>query len=66
MPTQTKRKRPRKAPGPAPAMLKIEGDWKDAIKKALHKTPPAEGWPKPEPKKKKADRAPTEAPKPAK
>ncbi len=47
-----KRKR-QKPPGPEPERLIIEGDWKDAVKKALHKTPPAEGWPKPEPKKKK-------------
>jgi hypothetical protein len=32
--------------GPKPDMLKIEGDWKDAVKKSLAKKKPAEGWPK--------------------
>jgi hypothetical protein len=51
-----KKARKRKAqPGPTPETLKIEGDWKDAVKKALRKTPPAKGWPKPEPKKKKSE-----------
>jgi hypothetical protein len=39
----------KKAPGkrgPAPVVLKIEGDWKDAVKKSLAKKKPAEGWPK--------------------
>jgi hypothetical protein len=33
-------------PGPKPDVLKIEGDWKDAIKKSLQKKKPAQGWPK--------------------
>lgn len=33
-------------PGPKPDLLKIEGDWKDAIKKSLEKKKSAEGWPK--------------------
>ncbi len=32
-------------PGPEPERLKIEGDWEDAIRKALHRTQPADGWP---------------------
>jgi hypothetical protein len=31
-------KRKRRNPGPAPEVLKIEGDWKDAIKKALQRS----------------------------
>lgn len=48
-------KRKRKAPGPQPETLAITGNWKDAIKKALDKMPPLEGWPKPEPKKKEEE-----------
>ena len=32
-------------PGPKPDHLKLEGDWKEAMKKALHKGKPKEGWP---------------------
>jgi hypothetical protein len=32
--------------GPKPDLLKIEGDWKDAVKKTLEKKKPAAGWPK--------------------
>jgi hypothetical protein len=35
-----------KTPGPKPEVLKIEGNWKDAIKKALRKKHPEAGWPK--------------------
>jgi len=35
-------------PGPAPELFKIEGDWKDAVKKALKVKKPPGGWPKPE------------------
>ena len=41
------KKHAKKTPGPEPETLKIEGDWKDAMKKALPKKKPAEGWPKP-------------------
>jgi len=27
-------------------MLKLEGNWRDAMKKALGKKKPAQGWPK--------------------
>ena len=39
-------------PGPAPDRLKIKGDWIGAVKKALGKKRPPEGWPEREPKKK--------------
>ncbi len=32
--------------GPKPEVLKIEGDWQDAVKKSLAKKKPAAGWPK--------------------
>jgi hypothetical protein len=32
--------------GPKPDLLKIDGDWKDAVKKSLAKKKPAAGWPK--------------------
>lgn len=35
-------------PGPDPDRLKIDGDWKDAIGKALDKEKPPEGWPDPD------------------
>jgi hypothetical protein len=36
--------------GPKPDLLKIDGDWKDAVKKSLVKQKPATGWPKDESK----------------
>jgi hypothetical protein len=39
----------KKAPtkrGPKPDLLKIEGDWEDAVKKTLEKKKPASGWAK--------------------
>jgi hypothetical protein len=32
-------------PGPKPDVLKIDENWKDAIKKSFSKKKPAEGWP---------------------
>ncbi len=32
--------------GPKPDILKVEGDWKDAVKKSLAKQKPTAGWPK--------------------
>jgi hypothetical protein len=41
-------------PGPKPDHLKLEGYWEEAMKKALKKEKPKEGWPdeKDKPKKK--------------
>jgi len=36
----------RKTPGPKPEIIKIEGDWRDAVKQSLQKKKPASGWPK--------------------
>jgi hypothetical protein len=47
------KKRKRHAPGPQPEVLKIEGDWKDAMRKLISKKRPESGWPKPEKKKAK-------------
>jgi hypothetical protein len=41
----TAKKSPTKR-GPKPDLLKIEGDWQDAIKQTLEKKKPADGWPK--------------------
>ena len=41
-----KRKGKRKS-GPVAETVKIEGNWKDAVKTALEKKRPPEGWPKP-------------------
>jgi len=35
----------RKKPGPKPDSLHIDGDWEDAIKEALGKKKPKDGWP---------------------
>jgi hypothetical protein len=42
---KTAKKNPVKR-GPPPVVLKIEGDWKDAVKKSLAKKKPVTGWPK--------------------
>jgi hypothetical protein len=36
----------RHAKGPEPERLKIEGDWKEAVRTALQKQKPTGGWPK--------------------
>jgi hypothetical protein len=41
-----KQNKGRNAPGPQPEVLKIESDWKDAVKKSLEKKKPRGGWPK--------------------
>ena len=38
--------RAKETPGPKPEVLKIDGDWRDAVKKSLEKKKPATGWPK--------------------
>lgn len=49
-----KSKESKKTKGPNPDILKIEDmNWKDAVKKAVKKKKPKEGWPEPEKKKKK-------------
>ncbi len=35
----------KKKPGPEPERVKIDGDWTDAMKKAMEKEPPPGGWP---------------------
>jgi hypothetical protein len=32
--------------GPKPEVLKLEGNWKDNIKKSFQAVKPAKGWPK--------------------
>ena len=39
-------KKQRKRFGPEPEVLKIEGNWKDAMRKLISKKRPTEGWPK--------------------
>jgi hypothetical protein len=38
----------RKKRGPKPNHLKIRGDWKEAVKRAVSKKKPKEGWPEKE------------------
>jgi hypothetical protein len=33
-------------PGPKPEVVKIDGNWRDAVKLSLAKKKPASGWPK--------------------
>ena len=40
-------------PGPDAEALKVEGDWRLAMRKALNKTRPAEDWPERPVKKRK-------------
>jgi hypothetical protein len=40
------RARPKhRPPGPAPEILKIEGNWKDAVRKLISRKRPVGGWP---------------------
>jgi len=41
--TKPKRKA---SPGPKPETLKLDGDWRQSVKKSLAKKKPAGGWPK--------------------
>jgi hypothetical protein len=43
-----KPRREKKRPGPTPARVVIEGDWRDAILRALKKKRPKGGWPEPD------------------
>jgi hypothetical protein len=40
-------KKARANPGPKPLVLKYDGNWEEAVEKALAKKKPAGGWPKP-------------------
>jgi len=42
-----------KKTGPKPERIKLEGDWRDLMGKALKKERPKEGWPEPAKKKRK-------------
>jgi hypothetical protein len=44
--SKTKAKQPQKPRGPKPEVLKIEGNWKDAMRKLISKKRPVGGWPK--------------------
>jgi hypothetical protein len=33
-------------PGPKPEVLKVNGNWRDAVKQSLAKKKPGNGWPK--------------------
>lgn len=46
MKAKPKSKKKSAARGPKPAVLKLEGNWRDAVKKSLEKKKPPEGWPK--------------------
>jgi hypothetical protein len=39
------------SPGPPPGRVKVNKTWEQAIKDALQKKRPKDGWPKPEKKK---------------
>jgi hypothetical protein len=43
---QRRHKTTKQQPGPKPDLLKIDGDWEEAVKKSLEKKKPAVGWPK--------------------
>lgn len=47
----------RRKRGPEPERVKIDEDWEEAIKKALRKERPKEGWPAP-PKTRKSGQNP--------
>jgi len=46
LPETTEVKRAQSRPGPKPEVLKINGDWREAVKKSLAKKKPKAGWPK--------------------
>lgn len=49
-------------PGPNPDQLAIEGDWREAVKKALGVERPPEGWPEGSDKSRKPKK-PSKSPK---
>jgi len=36
----------KQTPGPKPEVVKINGNWRDAVKRSLEKKKPANGWPR--------------------
>lgn len=44
--TKSKSKKKPAKRGPKADILKLEGDWRELMKKSLQKKKPAEGWPK--------------------
>lgn len=52
-----------KKPGPDPETVAIEGNWEEAVAKALSAKRPAGGWPKPSEKPKRPKKAPKADPK---
>ena len=46
MAIKEKRTSKKATPGPKPDVLKLKGNWKDAVRKSLQKKKPAVGWPK--------------------
>ena len=44
--TKATKKRTDATPGPKPGILKLKGNWRDAVKRSLQKKKPKEGWPK--------------------
>ncbi len=42
---KNKNQKRRKTPGPKPEIVKIEGDWRDAVKRSFEKHKPSDsGW----------------------
>ena len=41
-----KKAAPKVTPGPKPDLLKIERNWKNAVKQSFEKKKPESGWPK--------------------
>jgi hypothetical protein len=45
-PHMTTKRPAKRKPGPKPQILKIHGDWQEAVKRSFQKKRPATGWPK--------------------
>jgi hypothetical protein len=39
-------KKKKHTPGPDPDRLKLDGNWRDAVRKAVRKRRPKKGWPR--------------------
>ena len=46
MRTREKKPKKRAKPGPKPEILKIKGDWENAVTRSFRKKKPPSGWPK--------------------